>query len=448
MEALSRPAPPARFLFRFLAWSLGLFAVLRLGRVEEYVVWPLTRLQEALATSMVGAPKLPVAVTLECSGADTIVLCLGAILAYPARWADRFAGAAVGVLGILALNTIRVATLGAAAASPAWFNALHVYLWPAALTVAIATYVLTWARFVDRRAEPRGAGDPSVKMRRFVLLAAIFVLAFVLASPLYLESAVVLALASFVARAAAVVLNSVGVSTVVSGNVLVAGQAAVAVTQECITTPLIPVYLAFVGVFSRTWRWLIAGLLATVPLFLALGIVRLLLIALPSVTVSPLVMVHAFYQVVLGGIAVCAAARWRHGATGAGRRAFAGLLAAAAFVLAIGAAYTHAISAVVPMPIDDPQGAIAFFPSFQIGFYLGLWVASFMPAAWPRVLAGLAALVFSQVAVISILHAAAGTTWWNAEAHVRDVRAWAIAGPLIVLLATHGYLLRRAQSRA
>ena len=53
---------------------------------------------------------------------------------------------------ILGLNTLRIATLGRAAASPAWFYALHVYVWPAVLTLAIAGYVLGWMRFADRRA--------------------------------------------------------------------------------------------------------------------------------------------------------------------------------------------------------------------------------------------------------------------------------------------------------
>ena len=53
------------------------------------------------------------------------------ILAYPVRWRTRLAGAAGGAALILGLNTLRIGTLGRAAASPAWFNALHVYVWPA-----------------------------------------------------------------------------------------------------------------------------------------------------------------------------------------------------------------------------------------------------------------------------------------------------------------------------
>ena len=43
-----------------------------------------------------------------------------------------------------------------------------------------------------------------------------------------------------------------------------------------------PVYLAAVVAYSTTWPQLEAGLLGTVPLFVALGIARLLVVALPG----------------------------------------------------------------------------------------------------------------------------------------------------------------------
>src|SRR4029453_14526120 len=85
------------------------------------------------------------------------------------------------------------------------------------------------------------------------------------------------------------------------------------VTQECISTPLVPVYLASICAYSTTWRRLILGVVATLPLFIALGIVRLLVVALPdAVVASPLFLVHAFYQLLLGAVVVFLAALWRH----------------------------------------------------------------------------------------------------------------------------------------
>ena len=105
-----------------------------------------------------------------------VALCLGAIPAYPVTWRARLGGAVGGVALILILNTLRIGTLGRAAASPAWFNALHLYLWPALLTLAIAGYVLAWMRLADRRPRrpttppsPHAARGRPQLSRRFVV---------------------------------------------------------------------------------------------------------------------------------------------------------------------------------------------------------------------------------------------------------------------------------------
>ena len=51
-----------------------------------------------------------------------------------------------GVAFVLGLNTVRIATLGHAAASPALFRALHLQVWPAILVLATAGYVFAWMR--------------------------------------------------------------------------------------------------------------------------------------------------------------------------------------------------------------------------------------------------------------------------------------------------------------
>ncbi len=137
------------FTLRAVAWSLGLFGLLRLNWVEAHGLLPLTQLQGRLAVGLCGVPASPIDATLACSGADALALCVGAILAYPASWRMRLAGAGGGLGLILGLNTLRIGTLGRAAASPAWFETLHVYLWPAVLTLAIAGYVFAWMRVAD-----------------------------------------------------------------------------------------------------------------------------------------------------------------------------------------------------------------------------------------------------------------------------------------------------------
>jgi len=257
------------FALQGVAWSLGLFGLLRLGWIEAHAVLPLTRLQAGVAVGIFGAPALPVEATLACSGTDALALCLGAILAYPVAWKKRVAGCAGGIGLILCLNTLRIGSLGRVAASPEWFTTLHLYVWPAVLMLAIAGYAFAWMRVADQpspSATARQASSPSASgrlrpqpSRRFIVLTAAFMLLFIAASPLYIDSTLVLALAAFIARAAAATLGAAGVSAHATANILSTPRGAFLVTQECISTPLVPVYLAAVCAYSTTWRRFLVG---------------------------------------------------------------------------------------------------------------------------------------------------------------------------------------------
>src|SRR4029450_8635971 len=142
----AKPRRATTFLLAALVWSLGLFALLRTPWVEERLGLPPTQLPKQAAGYYAGGPPVPIAVTLECSGTDVLALCLAAILACPVPWRARLAGAAGAVALILGLNTVRIATLGRAADSPAFFRALHLQLWPAILVLATASYVFAWMR--------------------------------------------------------------------------------------------------------------------------------------------------------------------------------------------------------------------------------------------------------------------------------------------------------------
>jgi exosortase/archaeosortase family protein len=467
------------FALRGVAWSLGLFGVLRLGWFEAHAVLPLTQFQARMAVRAFGTPTLPIAVTLACSGADALALCTGAILAYPARWRMRATGAAGGIGLILALNTVRIGTLGAVRQS--WFEILHVYAWPALLMLAIAGYVFTWMRVADRGIGSRAARGPRLDEHalepltptgptnpvagvavgrpvrpdaathpshpfplsgRFVWWTAAFLAIFTAAAPLYLDSAGVLAVAAFIARGAAAALGVLGVQATASGNTLWTARGALVVTQECISTPLIPVYLAAVVAYSTRWRTRAWALLGIAPLFVGLGIARLLVVALPPALIgSPLFLIHAFYQLLLAVVVVCLAALWRHGAAAtAWRRALAGCAVGGVLAYLLAPVCTRAVAAsfAAATLVEDPQGAIALLPAFQIGLYIALCTAAFAVFAWRRFVAGLALLGVSQIALFAVLHAA--ERHGGLTPHVRDVRAWAVAAPLVVVaaLVTHG----------
>jgi len=420
-----------RFVLRALAASLGLFGALRLPWIEAHVVLPVTRGQADMAVRMFGAASSPIEATLACSGTDAIALCVGVILAYPAPWRSRLAGAVGGVALILVLNTMRIGTLGQVAANPAWFNALHLYLWPAVLTIAIAGFVFAWMRFADRAPRrPAVSGHPHASWR-FIILSIVFLLIFVLSAPLYLESTRVLAVAGFIARAAAGVLSAAGMSAHAEGSALFTSRGGFLVTQECIVTPLIPIFLAAVVAYATSWRWMVLGLAAAIPLFVVLGIARLLVVVLPVDGASQLFVVHAFFQLLMGAAVVIAAAVWRHRGRATVPYAAAGVIAGAVCVAVLSPLSARLVAHAAAAPLNDPQGAIAFLPAFQIGLYLALWIGAFLSAGWRRFLIGLAALGLTQAAGLFALHVL--TVHAELTAQVVVVRGWAIAGPLLIV---------------
>lgn len=429
-----RPTGTVKFALRAAAWSLGFFGLVRLNWFASHVLLPVTRAQGTVAAGLLGTPSMPIEITLACSGAEALALCLGTILAYPVKWGARITGAAGGAALILILNTLRIGTLGQAAASPEWFNLLHLYIWPAVLLLAIAGYVFMWMRFADGALRLPAAAARPLPTRRFVVLTAVFLILFAAAAPIYLESSRLLVVAAFIARTAASILGVAGVTAYAASNVLWTTRGGYLVTQECITTPLVPVYLAAICAYSTTWRRLILGLVAALPLFIALGIARLLVVALPDVAPSPLFFVHAFYQLLLGAVVVFVAALWRHGRRTAIGHAAAGVLVGILFVYLLGPLYTRAVAHPGVAALDDPQGAIAFLPAFQIALYLALWVAAaFAAVSWKRFVAGLTILGLTQSAgllALQTLALHAGVT-----AHVRDVRGWAVAAPVLIFAA-------------
>ncbi|MEO7189515.1 MAG: hypothetical protein ABI051_00515 [Vicinamibacterales bacterium] len=434
MDTVHRRPVPIEFVVRALAGSLLLFAVLRLGVIETHLVLPVTRAQGWAAAHLFGAPTATIVTTAACSGADALALCLAAILAYPVAWGRRLAGSACGVALVLVLNTARIGTLGLVAARPVTFSVLHLYIWPAVLTLAIASYVFGWMRYAERRTTHEAQVLPH-SWRRFVPLTLVFLVVFVAASPIYLQSASVFALGGLVASAAAASLTVAGVSAHAAGNVLWTRAGGVLVTQECILTPVIPVYLAAVCSWTRTWPRRALGIAAALPLFAALAVVRLLVVALPGVTPTSLFFVHAFFQLLVGVVLVCGAALWRHRGVAAMGYALAGLSAAVLFMVVCGPLYRQ----LAPVGWSDPQGAMALLPPFQIALFLGLWIATCYPTAWTGLGAGMALLSVTQVATLMIL-VAAGTAGQPAL-HVRDVRGWAVVAPVLMLAA----VIRRAR---
>jgi exosortase/archaeosortase family protein len=448
-----RPAAPvaARFALLALAWSLAFFALLRSAWVERRLLLPLTEFQGAIATWYGGVPALPVVVSLECSAADAIALLLGATLAYPASWRGRLAAAGGGVLLVLAVNTVRIGTLALAAGSPHLFESLHLVVWPVLLVLVSAGYALAWML----GARPALAGQPAAAAARglalpcgqFATLGVALLLLSAGATPWVAESRLVLQAAAWMAGTAARLLGAVGVAVTVSGTVLSTGHGAFLVTQECVLTPLIPVYLAAALTLPRGWAQRALAFLAAVPLFVTLGILRILLVALPPALVtSPVMVVHGFYQLLLGALAVGAVALW-HAADGRGARPLGRAIAACLVGLLLawvgGGAYTRLIAGAVDIlrwalveasttgaALADRQGALRMLPAYQLALLPALWLAARPGVPGRRLAWGLGLLAAAQV----LLGVAADLAHRRgAPVHPVLIRAWAVAGPLLAL---------------
>jgi hypothetical protein len=274
-----------------------------------------------------------------------------------------------------------------------------------------------------------------------VCLTARFLALFTAASPLYLESAACLAVAAFHRPSGGVRHSVFSAFRPVPRTTFCQLRVAIPCHQECISTPLIPVYLAAVLAYSNSWRLRALALARGCTALCRLGIARLLVVALPAALIgSPLFLVHAFYQLLLAarrGVR-CRLLAPRRGAT-AWRRALLGGALGAVFVYLLGSSYT------VPSRWRSPRvlrsmihmGAIALLPAFQVGLYVALFVAAFGVLSWLPFVTGLAVLGLSQLAVFTALHFVVRHA--ALMPHVRDVRAWALAGPLLVVAAMVTY---------
>ena len=453
-----------RFALTIGAWFVGLFGLMRLGWVEHNLLTPFAQLQQRVAEQLMGVKSGLLYADASCSGGDPMALCMGAIFAYPAAWGSRLRGAAVGLAAITALNVVRLGSLSMVAGNRGLLDALHLYVWPGILIVAAAAYVYGW---MDRQGGgPAGAGRPpgadaavdagprgadataagalgalpvlGGATRRFLALTAVLVAAYFAAAPFFYGSDLVRVLAGWVALSGGAVLNAAGTETTVMGAGLFTAHGGFLVTQECVFTPLIPVYLA--GVLAAPlapWRRA-AALAATPVIFFAIGVARVLVLAAPAALVGNYeVAIHGFSQTLVSVLLVAAAAVWTAGpgrpgaaralvALGAG---FAAGFAAAPVLGALlggGAAGLQALVGHGHAYVDE-QGAAAVMPAFQVGLFAALWAAVAGRAAWRRALLGAGILAASQAVLALLVGELARHGGF--DPHVALIRAWTVVVP-------------------
>jgi exosortase/archaeosortase family protein len=441
----------ARVLGAMVVVWAALFGALRSDWVAHEVLGPLTALQGDVAMWYAGIHyQPPVALTLDCSGVDVIALCAGAILVFPASWRRRLRGMAGAVVLIVPVNVLRIGTLLAAAPHHRLFSALHLYIWPAVLALVALGYFVVWSHPSAMRAALWASQPANRAVERFVVLSAALLATFALLAPWIVANPIVLLACTWVAQGAAGTLKILGLAASAADNVLWTGRGSFIVTPECIATPVLPVYVSAVLAFVVSRRSRCIWLAAAVPLFIGLGMVRLLVLALPPFLVStPLFLAHGFYQLLAFAALVVAAGFWQHRSAGAARRMdvlraaagacclgclvgvivgplYAGMLLDAASRLR--AVVPHTLSTLVPA--GDIQGAIAILPSYQLALLIALIFASGTCGSARRLIAQFALLFASQLALLAILGELAAR---GVHVPALVIRAEAVAVPIVVL---------------
>lgn len=428
-----------RFGVMFAGWSLGLFVIARFPWVQEYLLLPFAAVQQRLSGVLAGPAARNVLVDASCSGADVLALCASAIFAYPAPWTARIRGAAWVVAGVLGLNIVRLSTVSLVADRPRVFELLHVRVWPALLVLAGVAFVMLWIRRL--RDEGDGlASVPPAMSRLFAYTTALVALYFVLVARL--ESTALLERSTaLVAATAGHLLAIVGISATSSGSAVLTSHGSFLVTPGCVASPLIPVYLAAVITLTRGSRRLL-GVVAAVPVFFALGVARLLVLALPaSLLPAPQLAIHAFHQVLVGVAMAVGTAFWwgsRQDTPRAGARRVLLTLAVGTAVLLLvapvwsmgitgGAATIQRLSGHAGHTFVDDQGAFAMLPTFQLVLFMSLCVGIRESLTGRRFLVGIASLAILQTGVSVI--AGELSHHLGFAPFVGLVRAWGVVVP-------------------
>jgi exosortase/archaeosortase family protein len=89
-------------------------------------------------------------INYECTGLYVILILFTFLIAYPASWRSRIAGAVIGVAGLTVVNVLRIVFLvGIAELFPDLFGYFHEYVWQGVFLILVIAYAMTWVEHVQ-----------------------------------------------------------------------------------------------------------------------------------------------------------------------------------------------------------------------------------------------------------------------------------------------------------
>ncbi|MFY9820136.1 MAG: exosortase H [Thermoanaerobaculia bacterium] len=154
------------FLILFVVILGGSFTLISLNWVNDHAVEPFTsgianlsggvlRLlgqNVTMAGTIIRSPRFAVNIRNGCNGVEAMLIFIAAVLAFPASWASRLAGLALGMLAIQVINLVRVVALFLTGTYfPKIFDTSHTVIWQ---TIVILCGVLLWIFWANRFATP------------------------------------------------------------------------------------------------------------------------------------------------------------------------------------------------------------------------------------------------------------------------------------------------------
>jgi exosortase/archaeosortase family protein len=133
----------------------GALALLRSAYLVAYAhvagaaISPFDSSVHVYGTRIVGRTSVEFA--MNCDAMDVTLLFAAAVYAFPTSWRRRAAGLGCAFAGVLLLNVTRVVVLYLVRVhAPAWFELLHLTLFPLAIVAASAAGFLAWAQRASR----------------------------------------------------------------------------------------------------------------------------------------------------------------------------------------------------------------------------------------------------------------------------------------------------------
>jgi exosortase/archaeosortase family protein len=135
--------------FSVLAWAVSLPNHLALP--QRWLAGSATALANLVGSpssvtqSQINTGGLVININYECTGVYVLLILFTFLIAYPASWRSRLAGAAIGVVALSVVNVLRISFLvRVAELQPALFGYMHEYVWQGLFLILVIAYAMTW----------------------------------------------------------------------------------------------------------------------------------------------------------------------------------------------------------------------------------------------------------------------------------------------------------------